>query len=202
MMKKTLRIIFVLAVAAGVFAAPGCDNSGDDTLYLIEPYIQMTEDGDTLAMANLHAHIFYDVEGTGWKVESFADAVAGVAKATSDGVTTTINASGTVSQGAGTMLTLGSFGDARQTLVVVYDGENEIYAWRQFKTVESAGTVYMVLYLRPWKERATESATYTETGWTIANKIKTTGEDDDNGEDGEGGGENEDNGEDGEGSGR
>lgn len=171
-MKSIVHIVLITGVLAMVFGAPGCSSEGEETLYCIEPYLQAENDGETTVATGVVAHIFFDLEGKNWKPVSYEEALDGIVRDTIAGPDERAEATVKAIAQEGALVPLGYFGDAQQLFIVACDTENEVYAWRTLKTAENAGTVYMTLYFRPWQERAKVTATYTETGWTMVNKMK------------------------------
>ena len=203
---KNIRHITIIAITlAAIFTVPACKSEVGESVYVITPLREKEpaeEGGEDVydIPQQVTAHIFMDVEGTKWKPLSYEDAVQGVLSDTISEVHMTLNANATFQQREDGSLLLGSLQGERRHYLVVYDKEDEIYAWRELKPAADAGTIYLSIYFRPWRNPKTPTTTYTETGWTILNKYvapEPEPDPDPGPEDEEGEGEDEDEGEEG-----
>lgn len=174
-MRNIWHNIVVAAAVALVFAAPACKTEEGNSIYEIVPLREKTRpetDGksDYDVPRELIAHIFLDVKGANWKPLSYEDALAGVLSDTVSDPHQTLYADATFAQDDNGNLLVGDLQGGRRHYLIAVDEEDTIYAWRELSTVGDAGTIYLNIYFRPWREAKTPAATYTETGWTIVNK--------------------------------
>lgn len=176
-MKTIWHTIIVIAALTVTLVLPACETEVGESMYQItplrerEPAEEGEEDVYDVPM-DMVAHLFMDVEGANWKVLSYEDAVQGVLSDTISEVHATLSSDATFEQQEDGSLLLGALQGERRHYIVVCNREDEIYAWRELKTVADAGTIYLTLYFRPWRERKTLATTYTETGWTMVNKLE------------------------------
>lgn len=174
-MKNIWHNIVVATVVTLVFAAPACKTEAGNSIYEIVPLREKTQpatdgESDYDVPRELTAHIFLDVEGANWKPLSYGDALAGVLSDTVSDPHRTLHADATFGQEDNGNLPVGDLQGGRRHYLVAVDGEDTIYAWRELNTVGDAGTIYLSIYFRPWKEPKTPATTYTETGWIMVNK--------------------------------
>ncbi len=174
-MRNIWNNIVIVAALAAALALPACDSEARESIYQITPLRELeqpeAEQESVLDVPRqVVAHIFMDVEGSSWKPLSYEDALLGVLSDTISEVHGTLQADITFEQDENGNLLLGSLQGERRHYLVACDKEDEIYAWRELRTMADAGTIYLSIYFRPWKEQKTPTSTYSDTGWTMVNK--------------------------------
>ncbi len=187
---------------AAIFAAHACKTEAGDSTYMITPLREKEQPAEGAESVldvptEVVAHIFMDVEGANWKPLSYADALAGVLSDTISEVRGTLNADATFEQREDGSLLMGALQGERRHYIVVCDKEDEVYGWRELRTVGDAGTIYLGLYFRPWREPTTPTQTFDDTGWKMVYKYvpKEDPKQDEDGEDEEDGDGDEEDGE-------
>ncbi|MDL2320280.1 hypothetical protein LJC45_04015 [Alistipes sp. OttesenSCG-928-B03] len=146
--------------------------------YVLTPSIERTvigEDGQGAPTATVQksvatgvvAHVF-ETTASLHKVGSYADAVAGVMRSSSDGED--LSASQTVRQDAEGKITLGPVTVKKVVIVLCYgDDPEKIYAWREMDVPVNTPQVLQAMTALPYKAEE-----YTESQWTFVNEAPST----------------------------
>ena len=183
-MRNILHTVIALTTVAFALGLPACTTDEGASVYVIAPLReaeeppkptegQEPEPGKLEVPENVIAHIFMDVEGSGWRPMNFEEARDGILRDTTGGKNDELTATASFTQDGEGSLTLGSLdGGKRRHYLVICDQDKTVYAWRELKPAGDAGTIYLSVYFRPWKTRVTENSSYTEEGWTMINPLK------------------------------
>lgn len=166
------RIIHIAAAAAGIlalFAPGGCEKlKVESCTYIISPFTQNEEGGDTLTAQNVVAYAFF-AETKEWEIASAEDAAVGVITNVEDG--TRMEAQMKAEQNAESDLVFDAIKGEHNIFFIVYDRGNGIYAWRDdAKVLENLAQVNTKLIFRPWRSATGEGVAYTELKWNMVNK--------------------------------
>lgn len=176
-MKNFWNTIIVAAAVAAMFTAPACQSDDGESTYVVLPLREdeepTEEAGSELYIpSRIKVHVFSGMEGAGWQPLSYEDAEQGVLSDTTGGGNLTLSPTNTFTQSEEGSVALGSLAGKDRYFLVICDMDSLLYGWRDLSAVGNAGTIYMSVYLRPWKKRNSATSAYTETGWTMVNKLK------------------------------
>ncbi len=151
------RVIF--AVVALLGAASCYNDTAYDTTYVLRVYEQAESSGDYVALAGTKAYAFSGSTDD-WEVQSFEDALAGVATSVESGEQKGPFAWSEPYEQSESNISLQL--DRETVMLLIVDPASQIYAYSDYTVPQNFPLALVDIIIRPWK-----TASYTASTWTF-----------------------------------
>lgn len=149
------RIKYMLLIA--ILAMVGCEKGKTECTFVIVPYIQQVERGNTILDDQARVYMFY-ADSTQWKPDTWVNAIDGKLKSE---LGPDYKMFDVMAEPELTGLT--QFENLTQgpVIFVVCDQTENIFAWKQYPVEENLERLILRVTFRPWKWEGR----YLEEGW-------------------------------------
>lgn len=170
-MMNKLKLYIFGTLALLTLGSCGKNSAVMDCTFYVKPYIQLTKE-DTLSVSVNVKGYYFNTDTTSYKIESYEQAIKGELTSRKGGSPISFSGEAVLNEDSTV-----SFNNLTHNTVVMvlYDEDQKMYAWRQTDMEAGLDRIYTRLYFRPWKknektgvgEEAKPLEFYRETGWTI-----------------------------------